>query len=244
MTCGFMNSAGTDLDSLFLINNSNGGALGFQCSNGQDLGNRFSASSKLNYAVGFQNSAGTDIGYLRGNQGAPAWTRYTASLGHQQSDRGASCSIDHGDSESSYYHTVRYFQGWFNVQGSCTGLGTAGVNWQVCATIWHNEGNYTHRYQHSYVDNSTDFNYAKNKQGIWCPYSNLGYGLAPNTESGWVTLFNAGTGTSCSRNFAYCICGGDGSGGRPWNNHFRVYQRFYNGIGSTNWICHELVIDP
>lgn len=80
MTCGFMNSAGTDLDSLFLINNSNGGALGFQCSNGQDLGNRFSASSKLNYAVGFQNSAGTDIGYLRGAGSTPVLLLITQHL--------------------------------------------------------------------------------------------------------------------------------------------------------------------
>ena len=68
MTCGFMNSAGTDLDSIFAVKNSNAGALGFQCSNGQDLGNRYSNLNTLGHAVGFQNSAGTDIGYLRGNQ--------------------------------------------------------------------------------------------------------------------------------------------------------------------------------
>ena len=68
MTCGFMNSAGTDLDSIFAVKNSNAGVLGFQCSNGQDLGNRYSNLNTLGYAVGFQNSAGTDIGYLRGNQ--------------------------------------------------------------------------------------------------------------------------------------------------------------------------------
>ena len=68
MTCGYMNSAGTDLDSIFAVKNSNAGALGFQCSNGQDLGNRFTNANTLGYAVGYQNSAGTDIGYLRGNQ--------------------------------------------------------------------------------------------------------------------------------------------------------------------------------
>lgn len=67
MTCGFRNPAGTDLDSLFYINNGNAGALGFQCSNGQDLGNRYTNGSTLGYSVGFRNSAGTDLGYLRGN---------------------------------------------------------------------------------------------------------------------------------------------------------------------------------
>lgn len=64
MTCGYQNSAGTDLDNIFAVTNSNAGALGFQCSNDQDLGNRYPSGS-LGYSVGFQNSAGTDIGYLR-----------------------------------------------------------------------------------------------------------------------------------------------------------------------------------
>ncbi len=42
MTCGYQNSAGTDLDSLFYISNGNAGPVGFQSSNGQDLGNRYS----------------------------------------------------------------------------------------------------------------------------------------------------------------------------------------------------------
>lgn len=67
MTCGYQNSAGTDLDNLFYINNGNAGALGFQVSNGQDLGNRYTNGSTLGYSVGYQNSAGTDLGYLRGN---------------------------------------------------------------------------------------------------------------------------------------------------------------------------------
>lgn len=64
MTCGYLNSAGTDLDNIFAVTNSNAGALGFRCSNDQDLGNRYPSGS-LGYSVGFLNSAGTDIGYLR-----------------------------------------------------------------------------------------------------------------------------------------------------------------------------------
>jgi hypothetical protein len=74
MACGFLNSAGTDLDSLFLVDNKNAGAIGFLTSSGQDLGNRFSAASTLGYNVGYKNAAGTDIGYLRGKLTAPTGT--------------------------------------------------------------------------------------------------------------------------------------------------------------------------
>lgn len=70
MTSNFLNSAGTDLDDVFYVNNSNAGALGFQLSNGQDLGNRYPSGS-LGYNVGYKNSAGTDIGYLRCKLVAP-----------------------------------------------------------------------------------------------------------------------------------------------------------------------------
>lgn len=78
MTCGYRNSAGTDLDSLFLVNNSNAGALGFITGGGQDLGNRF-ATGSLGYNVGYKNSAGTDIGYLRSN--TPPYT-HVLTVGH------------------------------------------------------------------------------------------------------------------------------------------------------------------
>ena len=71
MACGFRNSAGTDLDDLFYIDNSNGGAIGFQMSNGVDLGNRFTNKSTLGYNLGYKNPAGTDIGFLRGKLTPP-----------------------------------------------------------------------------------------------------------------------------------------------------------------------------
>jgi hypothetical protein len=74
MTSNYKINSGTDLDSLFLINNQNAGAIGFTISDGTDLGNRYSnATPKLNQTTGFQNNAGTDLGYLRSNQ-APAST--------------------------------------------------------------------------------------------------------------------------------------------------------------------------
>ena len=72
MASNYQNSAGTDLDNLFYIDNKNAGAIGFQIPDGQDLGNRYSAASTLGYALGYQNSAGTDIGFLRGKLVAPS----------------------------------------------------------------------------------------------------------------------------------------------------------------------------
>ena len=44
MTSGYFNSAGTDLDAIFLVNNGNTGGVGFQAPGGQDLGNRYSGT--------------------------------------------------------------------------------------------------------------------------------------------------------------------------------------------------------
>lgn len=66
MASNYRNSAGTDLDNLFYVNNSNLGAIGFKTSDGVDLGNRYANGEVLSYNVGYKNSAGTDIGYLRG----------------------------------------------------------------------------------------------------------------------------------------------------------------------------------
>lgn len=71
MATNFYNSAGTDLDSLFYSDNSNGGAIGFLTPNGVDLGNKFTNKATLGYNLGYKNSAGTDIGYLRGKAVAP-----------------------------------------------------------------------------------------------------------------------------------------------------------------------------
>lgn len=70
MASNYRTSAGTDLDSVFYINNSNAGAIGFKVAEGQDLGNRY-VSGSLGYNVGLKNSAGTDLGYLRGGMIAP-----------------------------------------------------------------------------------------------------------------------------------------------------------------------------
>lgn len=245
MTCGFMNSAGTDLDNLFLVNNSNAGALGFQCSNAQDLGNRFSSANKLGYGVGYQNSAGTDIGNLRGAGGVPVWSSHSVTLGARNIDNNESaCDYEWPDGEISSSHRVGVFAGWFNVKGVCTGVGNAGVNWQVCACYMHNESGYTHVCSYKYADNSTDGT-SLWKNYAYCPYDGKPNKLsvANGVESSWITIFNAGTGASTNRNFAYCLVVGDGGNRRPWSNFLRVYQRFYNSLGSTSWVATDLAID-
>lgn len=229
MTCGFMNSAGTDLDSLFLINNSNGGALGFQCSNGQDLGNRFSASSKLNYAVGFQNSAGTDIGYLRGAGSTPVFTAYNATLNNLYNSGKTSCN--HGSGEDSYSHKQRYMRGYLYVTGSCSGFGNVAPTWQVCICHYHTENGYEHEYRLAVQADSTA-NIAPSPCLDYAPHLYL----TPNTESPWQTVKNNASGASRAMNVAFGLYSNDGRGSNSYGECIRVYQRFYNSIGSTPWV--------
>ena len=87
MASNYKNSAGTDLDNLFYIDNRNSGALGFRISDGTDLGNRYTSMSTLGYSLGFLNSAGTDIGYLRGKLLPPASASNSVSLTRPRYDR-------------------------------------------------------------------------------------------------------------------------------------------------------------
>ena len=94
MACGYLNSAGTDLDSLFFVDNSNAGAIGFTTSVSQDLGNRFNAQVTLGTNIGYKNSAGTDIGYLRGKLVAPAGSASSSQSSKTTGYRSVSVSYD------------------------------------------------------------------------------------------------------------------------------------------------------
>lgn len=121
MTCNYRNSAGTDLDSLFYIDNSNRGALGFQVSNGQDLGNRFTAMSTLGYNVEYKNNAGTDLGYLRGNLVPPNPSSSTSGLTltrHQRFENGYRYTDLEESTDDEGHHT-----GWHPVTRYATMLG-------------------------------------------------------------------------------------------------------------------------
>lgn len=107
MTVNFKNSAGTDLDSLFYTDNSNGGVIGFLTSGGVDLGNKYTNKSTLGYNVGYKNSAGTDLGYLRGNATPPALnTSLQKSSWNKVSLKksSSSCGTEGDKSCTTYYY--------------------------------------------------------------------------------------------------------------------------------------------
>jgi hypothetical protein len=123
MTCNFKNSAGTDLDSLFTVDNSNGGALGFKISDGADLGNRFTNKVKLNQTIGFKNSAGTDIGNLRGKFTAPSsfssfsvsnpgWENHCGTTSCPAGAYTGTCTEYSGESSYSYSCTITPSAHW------------------------------------------------------------------------------------------------------------------------------------
>lgn len=231
MTCGFQNSAGTDLDNLFYTDNGNAGAVGFQISTGQDLGNRYTNANTLGYAVGFQNSAGTDLGYLRGNAGTPVFSAYNATMNSLYNSGKTSCS--HGSGEGSYSHPQRYMRGYLYVTGSCTGFGSLAPTWQVCICHYHTETGYNHMYRFAaYADSTTNFNPGS------CLNSNPAR-LNPNVESPWITVKNDASGASRSMNVSFGLYSNDGNGGNSYGECVRVYQRFYNSIGSTPWVSNS-----
>lgn len=126
MTSNFRNAAGTDLDDVFYVNNSNAGAIGFKCSNGQDLGDRYPAGS-LGTNVGYKNSAGTDIGYLRTKMVAP-----TVSIGVTQTNRWKDSWLE-GPGTVDYptyavYAEKRVFRANVNV---LNGMPISGVDWYL-----------------------------------------------------------------------------------------------------------------
>lgn len=132
MTCGYQNSAGTDLDNLFYINNGNAGALGFQISNGQDLGNRYTNGSTLGYSVGYKNSAGTDLGYLRGNITIPTLSSNTLTNTVSSTTTFNSClscsySEDYIHVYSSGCHTGRIVKGYLALGLNMSQSATFGV---------------------------------------------------------------------------------------------------------------------
>jgi hypothetical protein len=136
MTCNYRNSAGTDLDSLFYVENANPGALGFKTSDGTDLGNRFTSGATLGYSVGYQNSAGTDIGYLRGNVFVP--TLSNVKLTNTYATK-TTRSMDSGEYTSegyvgtSWYYPCYERSGYITISGSTNYSGSQ----NLYVTFWY-----------------------------------------------------------------------------------------------------------
>ena len=118
MASNFKNSAGTDLDSLFLVNNSNAGAIGFKMSDSTDLGNRYSnASTKLQQTIGYKNSAGTDIGYLRSNLSPTSSGSISVWIHSTYWDPGNDTGIRSYDYASSSVTTIDGVKVWVSGAG-------------------------------------------------------------------------------------------------------------------------------
>lgn len=134
MASGFLDSAGTDLDSVFYTDNGNAGAIGFVTSGGQDLGNRYTKAATLGYNVGYKNSAGTDIGYLRGNLIAPTGTA-TPSISNKTSGYYSSTSQEcdsNGENCSSVTWYEKYVKAVFKtVVTSTNGMPITSVTYTV-----------------------------------------------------------------------------------------------------------------
>lgn len=134
MASGFLDSAGTDLDSVFYTDNGNAGAIGFVTSGGQDLGNRYTKAATLGRNIGYKDSAGTDIGYLRGNLAAPTGTATptvsSKSVGHYTSDHTSCDSNGENCSTSTGYE--RYAKAVFKTTiASSNGMPITSVTYTV-----------------------------------------------------------------------------------------------------------------
>lgn len=238
MTCGFRNAAGTDLDSLFYSDYGNSGALGFRQADGWDLGNKYTSAAGLGYSVGYRTASGTDIGYLRGNAGAPVMVSDAVDWHKLYDSTFGTCEDSWSDAEGSHKRSIRSrpMYGYVRLSARTQGGGGKGQFWQVCACYVHKEGGYRHKYFQAFEANKTTV--------IHC-YTTC-YGgdfLAANVEAPWVTVFNGQTGTDPSIVVAYGVEANDGRDShKAYENFVRIYHRFYNDLGATQWRMHEFPV--
>lgn len=223
MTCGYLNSAGTDLDNIFKVSNTNVGALGFIASDGKDLGNRFTGETKLGYAVGYVNNAGTDIGYLRGAANAPSVSSHSLAYTQLQTGWG-------GD--------WRHIAGYFTLKGAVSNAGPVGLTLEVQVAFY--LPNYNHHYNLGWVwqGDTTANLYSTSVNG------NLYAGTG--VESNRTTIYTSNVGSSFTKNFACHVAfETDGHGDTEPAQKLVFYYRFYNSFGGnadSNWIRKEIRI--
>lgn len=239
MASGFLNSSGTDLDNVFFVNNENGGAIGFLTSTGQDLGNRYNPRSTLGYNVGYKNSAGTDLGYLRGALTAPIITSHWISNHWWESDKaGCAAAYDCGGG-----HRARGDFGYLTVNGACS-TGGGNILWDILIDYWHTEDGYKHHVTWNFALNTTSIP-AKPS----CPQSTPeadGKITADARVMGSANkqlVTGSSGGESRSLTFAYYVSIQDGRWGNGnGDQYFRIYQRFRNSLGSTDWVYNDVQI--
>jgi hypothetical protein len=210
MSVNFFNSAGTDLDSLFYVNNGNAGGIGFINASGQDLGNRYTNASTLGYSVGYKNSAGTDLGYLRGNAVPEFFRTWWVYIHLYYND--LSITVDRGS--------------WRTVGGYCSCGADLGGNgshtFQIKACIYF--GSYAgSAWQEGFLDNAT----------TGSTHEIDGKPKA-NSEADQVQVFSGGCNASPRRNFLFSArhFGNDDA----CEYGLRVYLRAFNNYGNTGWV--------
>ena len=241
MSVNYYNSAGTDLDNLFYVNNGNAGAIGFVEASGQDLGNRYTNASTLGYSVGYVNGSGTDLGYLRGNLVPPGITNYWAnqSTTKTQLSYTDNTRTDHEDEVYTDTTHKRNVATWISAGANCVGTGS--LNWQLCICMIAGAQALSGCY-FAYWDNTTTTHPDTFRASSTAHFENKS--ISAWGESQWFTVYNGGCGNTPGRNFTVSMWGGYSDGAQGQNSNvqlgLRVYQRCYSSYGDTGWRHNDI----
>jgi hypothetical protein len=234
MAVNYKNSAGTDLDSLFYTDSSNGGAIGFLTSGGVDLGNKYTNKSTLGYNVGYKNSAGTDLGYLRGNLIKPSASVTLNKISGNFGTNYDYCEV--GEQTWNCSHRWLTNASSWNISSNGGPISTISVTLQAILRE-------TTRAAINFANNTLtipphlrgSMYTCANHYGGCNFYSDSHYSLivARNTWTDWQTLSNS----SLSGNFAM-------QGRAPWSNGFciRIKAVLSNAAGSITIYSNEIAI--
>lgn len=241
MSVNFFNSAGTDLDNLFYVNNPNAGGIGFINASGQDLGNRYTNASTLGYAVGFRNSAGTDLGYLRGNGVPAAITGHGASIVTTYGNINSKTDNTSGGDNDYYIDTYHrrnvgvYLNCWLTGAGN----GTTVHQVDICAlagshaldnirlAVWDNQA------------------LGSGNWDIWKNYTNYTHGaVSANSEGTHIRVTSNNCNLRPGRKFTIHLTGSWTDKARGQNTNVplgvRIFQHFYNNFGDPGWVSKDI----
>lgn len=207
MASNYKNSAGTDLDDLFYVQNGNHGAVGFLISDGTDLGNRYTGETVLGNSVGYLNSAGTDLGYLRGSNVAPTIGSWSVAYTQYQQDWGGG----------------RRVSGNFTFKQTLNNVGIGNVGHRIKACFLIPGYKNTYWYTWAWQANTTD--------DIWGASTTSGTAW-PSTESSPTIIYDAWHAASSTINISmYCRFGTNGNGSTSAPQKVVFYHEFYNSFG-------------
>lgn len=217
MTCYYKNSSGTDLDSLFTVNNSNAGSIGFKTSDGTDLGNRF-ASGSLGTNIGYKNSAGTDIGYLRGKVVAPSGSLSLATSGPTSTQLGTSGG--YWMDADTYIDETPNYGNVLTITATFSGSSFSSIDWYVQYKTPSSNASYA-----LYIFAGTSISHDKNGP---TNHKYKVYKVSSYTDSG---LVMSTTTNSATMKFASYL---------PYDTHYvKIKAVVKNSVGSTTIYSSE-----